>query len=95
MKVGVIADTHGLLRPEAEARLAGVDHILHAGDVGAPGILPRLAAIASLTAIRGNVDTAAWAEPQGNAWSDADAAIIDGRYDVHPYSIVVFKAVAR
>jgi putative phosphoesterase len=61
MKVGVISDTHGLLRPEAEARLAGVDHILHAGDIGAPGILPRLAAIAPLTAIRGNVDTATWA----------------------------------
>ena len=58
MKVGVISDTHGLLRPEAEARLAGVDHILHAGDVGAAGILPRLAAIAPLTVIRGNAGRA-------------------------------------
>ena len=61
MEVGVISDTHGLLRPEAEARLAGVGYILHAGDIGAAGILPRLAAIAPLTAIRGNVDTAPWA----------------------------------
>lgn len=61
MKVGVISDTHGLLRPEAEARLRGVDHILHAGDIGAPDIVPRLARIAPVTAIRGNVDTAEWA----------------------------------
>ncbi|HET7410633.1 MAG TPA: metallophosphoesterase family protein [Paracoccaceae bacterium] len=61
MRIGVISDTHGLLRPEAEALLAGVDHILHAGDIGAPGILPRLAGIAPLTAIRGNIDIAAWA----------------------------------
>ena len=56
MLVGVISDTHGLLRPEALEALAGVDHILHAGDVGDPVILDRLAAIAPLTAIRGNID---------------------------------------
>ena len=56
MTVGVISDTHGLLRPEAVAALADVHHILHAGDVGDPGILDRLRAIAPLTAIRGNVD---------------------------------------
>jgi len=56
MLVGVISDTHGLLRPEAVAALAGVLHILHAGDVGDAGILDRLGAIAPLTAIRGNVD---------------------------------------
>ena len=57
LTIGVIADTHGLLGPEALAALLGVDHILHAGDVGAPAILDRLRAIAPLTAIRGNVDT--------------------------------------
>jgi uncharacterized protein len=62
MKVGVISDTHGLLRPEAEARLAGVDHIIHAGDIGAAGIVPRLERIAPTTAIRGNVDHDDWAE---------------------------------
>ena len=55
--VGVISDTHGLLRPEAIENLAGVDHILHAGDVGDPAILDTLRRIAPLTAIRGNVDT--------------------------------------
>ena len=57
MTIGVISDTHGLLRPEAVEALAGVDHILHAGDVGDARILERLRAIAPLTAIRGNVDT--------------------------------------
>jgi len=57
MRIGVISDTHGLLRPEALAALARVDHILHAGDVGDPAILDALAAVAPLTAIRGNIDT--------------------------------------
>jgi putative phosphoesterase len=56
MKIGVISDTHGLLRPEAIAALQGVDHILHAGDVGNPAILDRLREIAPVTAIRGNID---------------------------------------
>jgi putative phosphoesterase len=56
MRIGVISDTHGLLRPEALNALAGVDHILHAGDVGDPKILSALEAIAPLTAIRGNID---------------------------------------
>ena len=57
MKIGVISDTHGLLRPEALNALAGVEHILHAGDVGDIEILARLRTIAPVTAIRGNVDT--------------------------------------
>ena len=57
-RIGIISDTHGLLRPEALAALAGVTHILHAGDVGDPEILKRLALIAPVTAIRGNVDAA-------------------------------------
>lgn len=56
MLIGVISDTHGLLRPEAVSALAGVDHILHAGDVGHPDILTTLRTIAPVTAIRGNVD---------------------------------------
>jgi putative phosphoesterase len=56
MKIGVISDTHGLLRPEAIAALTGVDHILHAGDVGDMNILARLAELAPVTAIRGNID---------------------------------------
>jgi len=57
MRVGVISDTHGLLRAEAVAGLAGVDWILHAGDVGDAGILETLGRIAPVTAIRGNIDT--------------------------------------
>jgi putative phosphoesterase len=56
MLLGVISDTHGLLRPEALTALAGVEHILHAGDVGDPRILDALQKIAPVTAIRGNVD---------------------------------------
>jgi putative phosphoesterase len=57
MLLGVISDTHGLLRPEALAALAGVEHILHAGDVGDPAILDQFREIAPVTAIRGNIDT--------------------------------------
>ena len=57
--IGVISDTHGLLRAEALAALRGCDAIIHAGDVGKPEVLEQLAELAPLTAIRGNVDT--WA----------------------------------
>ena len=56
MLIGVLSDTHGLLRPEALNALAGVDHILHAGDVGDIAILDRLRTVAPVTAIRGNID---------------------------------------
>jgi len=59
--VGVISDTHGLLRHEAIDALRGSDRILHAGDVGDPKILEALARIAPVTAIRGNIDTEPWA----------------------------------
>jgi uncharacterized protein len=59
--VGVISDTHGLLRPEAVTVLQGSDYIIHAGDLGDPQILDRLAEIAPVTAVRGNVDHGAWA----------------------------------
>jgi uncharacterized protein len=59
--LGVISDTHGLLRPEAVEALRESDRILHAGDIGAPEILEALAKIAPVTAVRGNVDTASWA----------------------------------
>jgi putative phosphoesterase len=57
----LISDTHGLLRPEAVRALAGSDLIIHAGDVGAPEILDALRTVAPVVAVRGNVDTAAWA----------------------------------
>lgn len=62
MWVGIISDTHGLLRPEAERALAGAELIIHAGDVGNPGILTRLKRIAPVFAVRGNVDTEHWAQ---------------------------------
>lgn len=62
MIVGVISDTHGLLRPEALAALRGSDHIIHAGDVGDPAILDKLAEIAPVTAVCGNIDHGAWAQ---------------------------------
>jgi uncharacterized protein len=59
--VGVISDTHGLVRPEAVAALEGCDLIVHGGDVGGPEVLERLRAIAPLRAVRGNNDRGAWA----------------------------------
>jgi hypothetical protein len=56
MKIGVVSDTHGLLRPEVLPALAGVERILHLGDVGDPEILKSLATLAPVTAIRGNID---------------------------------------
>jgi putative phosphoesterase len=60
--IGVISDTHGLLRPEALAALEGSNYIIHAGDIGDPQILDKLTAIAPLTAVRGNVDHGEWAQ---------------------------------
>jgi len=62
MTVGVISDTHGLLRPEAIDALRGSGLIVHAGDVGKPEVLDRLRSIAPTVAVRGNVDAGAWAD---------------------------------
>lgn len=72
--VGIISDTHGLLRPEAKAALAGCDAIVHAGDIGKPDVLRDLESIAPVTAIRGNVDKWAVALP------DTAVLEIEGRY---------------
>jgi putative phosphoesterase len=81
MRIGVISDTHGLLRPEVLEALAGVEHIIHAGDIGSPEIVPRLAEIAPVTAIRGNVDTQPWAR----AFPAWDVVTMAGRmiYVIH------------
>src|SRR5574337_252343 len=60
MRVGVISDTHGLLRSEALRALAGVQHIIHAGDIGAPEVLAALRTIAPVTPVRGNNDHGSW-----------------------------------
>ena len=61
MRIGVISDTHGLLRPEALAALRGCERIIHAGDIGKPEVLEGLRALAPLDVIRGNVDSGDWA----------------------------------
>jgi putative phosphoesterase len=63
MRIGVISDTHGLLRPSARAFLTGSDRIIHAGDIGKPEVLEELLKLAPVTAVRGNNDTGAWAKP--------------------------------
>lgn len=60
MIIGVISDTHGLLRPEAINALRGSEHIIHAGDIGDAAIIPALEKIAPVTAIRGNIDVEPW-----------------------------------
>ena len=60
--VGIISDTHGLLRPEAVKALAGADFIIHAGDIGSPDVLDGLSRIAPVTAVRGNNDKGSWAQ---------------------------------
>jgi putative phosphoesterase len=73
--VGIISDTHGLLRPEALQALRGSDHLIHAGDVGDPQILTELGRLAPLTAIRGNIDRDAWA----NRLPETEALEIAGK----------------
>src|SRR5262245_40973974 len=60
-RLGLISDTHGLLRPEACRQLADVDHIIHAGDIGGPDVIAGLRELAPTTAIRGNIDKGQWA----------------------------------
>ena len=62
LRIGVISDTHGPLRPQVEQLLAGVAYIVHAGDIGSPNVIAGLHRIAPVIAIRGNVDTGQWAE---------------------------------
>jgi len=61
MKIGLISDTHGLLRPEAVQALTGVQHIIHAGDIGGPEVIDALRTLAPIDAVRGNNDKGAWA----------------------------------
>jgi uncharacterized protein len=76
MKVGVISDTHGLLRPEVAPALAGVDMILHCGDVGKFSILDELSKIAPVIAIRGNIDR----EGKCAQLPETEVALAEGRY---------------
>lgn len=86
--IGVISDTHGLIRPEALQAFAGVELILHAGDIGAPAVLDRLRALAPVTAVRGNCDYEAWAEqyPQLQRLTVAGVSILmlHDRHELQP-----------
>jgi len=86
--LGVISDTHGLLRPEARKAMGQVDGILHAGDFDEPGILQRVAAWGPLTAVRGNMDRGAWARglPE-RAVLTVDGFIIHVLHDVHQLAL--------
>jgi uncharacterized protein len=98
-QIGLISDTHGLLRPEAVDALQGSHLILHAGDVGSPQILSNLRAIAPVVAIRGNVDTEFWASALPETEVVTAAGVIFymlhdvARLDLHPeaagFSIVL------
>ena len=76
MKLGIISDTHGLLRPEVIPELEGVERILHLGDVGKPSILAELEKIAPVTAVRGNVDR----EGACGKLPETDVVLIEGHY---------------
>ena len=73
-RIGLISDTHGLVRPEARIALAGVDRIIHAGDICTPDVLDELRRIAPVLAVRGNNDRGAWAA----ALSDRETVDIEG-----------------
>jgi uncharacterized protein len=80
MLIGVISDTHGLLRAEALEFLHGSEHIIHAGDIGSAEIVPALEKIAPVTAIRGNIDTQPWAR----RFAETEVVELEG---VHIYVI--------
>lgn len=93
IRIGVISDTHGLLRPSAQESLAAADHIIHAGDIGAPEVIEELRRIAPTTAIRGNVDTGAWAR----AYPETALVRLGGRaiYVLHDLKALDFDPARR
>jgi putative phosphoesterase len=92
-RIGIISDTHGLLRPEAERRLMGVDHIVHAGDIGRPEIIDALRRIAPVAAIRGNVDSGEWAR----AYADTKLVSLAGKsiYILHDLKTLLINPSAK
>jgi uncharacterized protein len=81
--IGLIADTHGLMRPEALAALQGCDLVIHAGDVGKPVILEKLRAVAPVVAVRGNIDKGVWASQLPvTAVAEAGSSLIYVLHDI-------------
>jgi uncharacterized protein len=91
--IGLIADTHGLLRPQALAALRGVDLIIHAGDIGKVEVVQGLEAIAPLVAIKGNVDNGGWAKPLPETKSLRIGSV--RVYVIHNVNELKFNPVAR
>jgi uncharacterized protein len=93
LRIGIISDTHGLLRPEAERYFAGVSHIIHAGDIGAPEVMDGLRRIAPVTAIKGNVDVGGWAE----SYPDTGTVRLGGRcfFMLHDLKQLNFDPASR
>ncbi|UGX91328.1 metallophosphatase family protein [Bradyrhizobium barranii subsp. barranii] len=91
--IGIISDTHGLLRPEALRMLAHVDHIIHGGDIGDPEIITALRRIAPVTAIRGNLDTGEWA----TEFAETEFVRLAGRlfYVLHDLNTLQVDPVAQ
>ena len=90
--IGLISDTHGLLRPEALGALDGSDLIIHAGDVGAPEILEQLRGLAPVVAVKGNVDREAWcADLPETAVADAGSSLV---YVLHDLKALDLKPAA-
>jgi putative phosphoesterase len=87
-RIGLISDTHGLLRPEAMRALEGSELIVHAGDVGRPEVLDELRRIAPVVAVRGNVDRGAWAEAL------PETAEVEGMYVIHDVKQVAIDVTA-
>jgi hypothetical protein len=92
-KIGIISDTHGLLRPEAKRQLADVDPIIHRGDIGRPEIIDALRRIAPVSAIRGNVDTGDWT----GAYPETEVVRLVGRsiYVLHDLKTLQVDLIAR
>jgi hypothetical protein len=92
-RIGIISDTHGLLRPKALRALTGVDHIIHGGDIGDPGIIASLGGIAPVTAIRGNVDVDDWSRD----YPETETVRIAGRtvHVLHDLKTMRIDPVAR
>ena len=97
--VGIISDTHGLLRPEVITSFKGVDLILHAGDVGDPEVIDGLESIAPLVAVRGNMDYGSWADQlpvskslciaKTNLFLIHDLEWIERQFDLKRYQVII------
>ena len=88
LRVGLISDTHGLLRPEVKAFLGGSDFIIHGGDICEPAILDELRALAPVTAVRGNNDRGAWTEHLAETeWLQVGEIVIVAIHDLSQLDI--------